>query len=49
DNLRKARVLVNVAGWSVDDFVKVVAGLDDEDGFLGYEINVSCPNVEGGT
>ncbi|MGD2152708.1 MAG: dihydroorotate dehydrogenase [Gemmatimonadales bacterium] len=49
DNLRRARVLVNVAGWSVDDFVKVVAGLDDEDGFLGYEINVSCPNVEGGT
>ena len=49
DNLRRAHVLVNVAGWSVDDFVKVVAGLDDEDGFLGYEINVSCPNVEGGT
>jgi dihydroorotate dehydrogenase (NAD+) catalytic subunit len=49
DNLRRARVLVNVAGWSVGDFVKVVAGLDDEDGFLGYEINVSCPNVEGGT
>lgn len=49
DNLSKARVLVNVAGWSVDDFVRVVAGLDDGDGFLGYEINVSCPNVEGGT
>jgi dihydroorotate dehydrogenase (NAD+) catalytic subunit len=48
-NLRRARVLVNVAGWSVDDYVKVVAGLDGEDGFLGYEINVSCPNVEGGT
>jgi dihydroorotate dehydrogenase (NAD+) catalytic subunit len=47
-NLRRARVLVNVAGWTVDDFVTVVAGLDDEDGFLGYEINVSCPNVEGG-
>jgi dihydroorotate dehydrogenase (NAD+) catalytic subunit len=49
DNLSKAHVLVNVAGWSVDDFVRVVAGLDDGDGFLGYEINVSCPNVEGGT
>ncbi|UCC73749.1 MAG: dihydroorotate dehydrogenase [Gemmatimonadota bacterium] len=49
DNLSKARVLVNVAGWSVNDFVKVVAGLDDADGFLGYEVNVSCPNVEGGT
>ncbi len=48
ENLRRARVLVNVAGWTVDDFVHVVQGLDDEDGFLGYEINVSCPNVEGG-
>jgi dihydroorotate dehydrogenase (NAD+) catalytic subunit len=41
--------LVNVAGWNVDDYVTVVSGLDDEDGFLGYEINVSCPNVKGGT
>ncbi len=49
DHLRRAQVLVNVAGWSVDDFVHVVSGLDDETGFLGYEINVSCPNVEGGT
>lgn len=49
DNLRKARVFVNVAGWSVDDYTGVVAGLDDQDGFLGYEINVSCPNVKGGT
>lgn len=48
-NLRRARVLVNVAGWSIEDFVHVVGGLDDEDGFLGYEINVSCPNVKGGT
>jgi dihydroorotate dehydrogenase (NAD+) catalytic subunit len=49
DNLKKARVLVNVAGWSVEDFTTVVSGLDGEDGFLGFEINVSCPNVEGGT
>jgi dihydroorotate dehydrogenase (NAD+) catalytic subunit len=49
DNLSAAQVLVNVAGWSIDDFVAVVNGLDDEAGFLGYEINVSCPNVEGGT
>ncbi len=49
ENLRKAHVLINVAGWSVEDYVTVVRGLDGEDGFLGYEINVSCPNVEGGT
>ncbi len=49
ENLRRCQVLVNVAGWTVDDFVHVVSGLDSETGFLGYEINVSCPNVEGGT
>lgn len=49
DHLSKARVLVNVVGHSAEDFAGVVAGLDDEEGFLGYEINVSCPNVQGGT
>jgi dihydroorotate dehydrogenase (NAD+) catalytic subunit len=49
ENLRHARVLINVAGRSVEDYVEVVSGLEDEEGFLGYEINVSCPNVKGGT
>ena len=49
DNLDRARVFVNVVGRTVDDFAGVVAGLDGHDGFLGYEINVSCPNVKGGT
>ncbi len=49
DNLHRAQVLVNVAGWTVEDYVAVVRGLDGEAGFLGYEINVSCPNVKGGT
>ena len=48
ENLRSAQVLVNVAGWTVEDFVGVVEGLNEEVGFLGYEINVSCPNVKGG-
>jgi dihydroorotate dehydrogenase (NAD+) catalytic subunit len=48
-HLRRAHVFVNVVGRSVDDFAAVVAGLDPHDGFLGYEINVSCPNVKGGT
>jgi dihydroorotate dehydrogenase (NAD+) catalytic subunit len=47
--LRSARVLVNVAGKTVEEFAAVVAALDDAPGFLGYELNVSCPNVrEGG-
>lgn len=49
DNLRRANVLVNVVGNSIDEFASVVAGLNDQEGFLGFEINVSCPNVEGGT
>ena len=49
DHLRRARVFVNVVGRTVDDYAAVVAGLDDREGFLGFEINVSCPNVKGGT
>lgn len=48
DRLRSARVLVNVAGRSVEDYVAVVTGLADEEGFLGFELNVSCPNVKEG-
>lgn len=44
----KARVLVNVVGKIVDDFPRVVTGLDGADGFDGYELNVSCPNVKAG-
>jgi dihydroorotate dehydrogenase (NAD+) catalytic subunit len=50
DRLRSARVLINVAGSVVEDYLAVVDGLDGEDGFVGYELNVSCPNVkEGGS
>jgi dihydroorotate dehydrogenase (NAD+) catalytic subunit len=48
DRLHSAQVLINVAGKMVEDYVAVVAGLDDADGFLGYELNVSCPNVKEG-
>jgi dihydroorotate dehydrogenase (NAD+) catalytic subunit len=46
--LAHARVLVNVAGATVEDYVAVVDGLEAEEGFLGYELNVSCPNVKEG-
>lgn len=49
DHLRRAHVFVNVVGRTADEYAAVVAGLDPHDGFLGYEINVSCPNVKGGT
>jgi dihydroorotate dehydrogenase (NAD+) catalytic subunit len=48
-NLSRARVLINVVGHTEADFVAVVSGLDEQQGFLGFEINVSCPNVKDGT
>jgi len=42
-------VLVNVAGYSVEDYVAVVREMEGTPGVAGYELNVSCPNVEGGT
>lgn len=44
----RCAVMVNVAGAAADDYVRVVERLEAEDGVHGYEINVSCPNVEHG-
>jgi len=41
-------VIVNVAGYSVEDYVFVVEALDGTAGVVAFELNVSCPNVEGG-
>ena len=41
-------VIVNVAGYSVEDYVFVVEALDGTPGVIAFELNVSCPNVEGG-
>jgi dihydroorotate dehydrogenase (NAD+) catalytic subunit len=41
-------VVVNVAGYSVHDYVFVVEALDGTPGVIAFELNVSCPNVEGG-
>lgn len=44
----KVPVIVNVAGYSVDDYVFVVRTLDGLPGVAAFELNISCPNVEGG-
>ncbi len=41
-------VVVNVAGYSIADYVFVVNALDGTPGVVAFELNVSCPNVEGG-
>jgi len=45
---RRCPVIVNVAGKTEDDYVRVLERLEAEDGIAGYEINVSCPNVAHG-
>lgn len=42
-------VIVNVAGYSVADYVGVVREMEGTPGVVAYELNVSCPNVKGGT
>lgn len=45
----KTKIITNIAGFSVSDYTDVIEKLEDADGSIcGYEINVSCPNVEGG-
>lgn len=47
-NIRRARVLVNVVGNRAEEFATVVSMLDDSAAVSGYELNVSCPNVRAG-
>lgn len=46
--LQRARVLVNIAGRTAEEYGELVARLEDADGFVAYELNVSCPNVKEG-
>lgn len=47
--LMRARVLINVAGKTAEEFGAIVASLDAEPGFVAFELNLSCPNVKDGT
>ena len=46
--LRQAQVLVNVVGFTVEEYADVVSGLDGVPGFAGFELNLSCPNTSAG-
>jgi dihydroorotate dehydrogenase (NAD+) catalytic subunit len=41
-------VLVNVVGFTMEEYADVVAGLEDVEGIVGYELNLSCPNTHAG-
>ena len=45
---RQAQVLVNVVGFTVEEYAEVVSGLDGVPGFAGFELNLSCPNTSAG-
>ncbi len=41
-------IIVNVAGSSEEEYIKVVEKLTDKKEIWGFEINLSCPNVKTG-
>ena len=43
-SLRRARIIVNVAGATVEDYVRVIDRLTASDAVTAFEINASCPN-----
>src|ERR1700676_3525815 len=45
----KAKCIANVFGYKVTDYLEVIERLNNAEGIVAYELNVSCPNVhEGG-
>jgi dihydroorotate dehydrogenase (NAD+) catalytic subunit len=41
-------VIVNVFGYSLEDYLAVTERLDGAPGVAGLEVNISCPNVKAG-
>src|SRR2546422_7428238 len=46
--LRRARIIVNVAGATVADYVHVIERLTPFEAIAAFEINASCPNTTAG-
>jgi dihydroorotate dehydrogenase (NAD+) catalytic subunit len=42
------KVIVNVFGYAIEDYVEVIRRLEDAPGIAAYELNISCPNVRKG-
>jgi dihydroorotate dehydrogenase (NAD+) catalytic subunit len=41
-------VIVNIAGETIDQYVKIANKLDGIDGISAIEVNISCPNIKAG-
>jgi dihydroorotate dehydrogenase (NAD+) catalytic subunit len=48
ENAPRTPVIVNVSGHTVSEYAEVVRRLDSEPRVDGFEINISCPNVDAG-
>jgi dihydroorotate dehydrogenase (NAD+) catalytic subunit len=44
----RTRCVVNVFGYSTEDYVRAIEILNEGDGIHGYELNISCPNTRCG-
>ncbi len=44
----KSPVIVNIAGESAEEFIKIIEVLNGAEGIGGIEVNLACPNVKGG-
>jgi len=48
-NELQTKVIINIAGSAMKDYLKTMEMLESKDGkHVGYEINISCPNVKEG-
>jgi len=42
------RIIANVFGYSDDEYLEAIRILNDGEGIVAYELNISCPNVKEG-
>jgi len=48
-NELKTKVIINIAGSTIEDYLETLEILESTNGkHIGYEINISCPNVKKG-
>jgi dihydroorotate dehydrogenase (NAD+) catalytic subunit len=45
---RRAVVIVNVCGTTIDEYCEIARILSDHDGVAAIELNISCPNIKEG-
>src|SRR5687767_15960362 len=43
---RRAVVIVNICGTTIDEYCEVARILSDHDGVAAIELNISCPNIK---